>query len=205
MLFGQHIVPALLEKQYRNLEEQMLKIVLPHEHALRHCMMETVSELDGVFFGARLQNHTERHAGSLIPYCTLGLSPLPFKSDLWPYHPIGTPFSLYYQSCKLFCKYIFLPAELLGGDLTDDIICDIGMPVIHRYAVMPIAWQCNARVLDACCFCFMPAATCNFFPFDSACMHDPAQHSTACHNLSCLAWCSMCVSMNRTDTPSVLC
>ncbi|KAL3132635.1 hypothetical protein ABBQ32_009160, partial [Trebouxia sp. C0010 RCD-2024] len=25
-------------------------------------------------------------------------------------------------------------AELLGGDLTDDIICDIGMPVIHSCA-----------------------------------------------------------------------
>ena len=44
-----------------------------------------------------------------------------------------------------------LSAELLGGDLTDDIICDVGMPVIHRYAVMPNAWQCNALFFDAGC------------------------------------------------------
>ena len=79
---------------------------------------------------------------SLTPYCALIVAPINaenVKEICSCTIQFGRPFSLNQQSCSPFCKYTWLSAELLGGDLTDNIICDIGMPVIHRYVVMPIA------------------------------------------------------------------
>lgn len=40
-------------------------------------------------------------------------------------------------------------AELLGGDLTDNIICDIGMPVIHRLVFFFVARCRSERTLKS--------------------------------------------------------